>query len=142
MASTGAVLKKVALPTAVVAVVSTGLAVAVNMATGAEAQWWWWLIVAALTAAGFAGSLWQFLHQSETTTHRTIHASGHRSVAGTGTVSGAITTGNTDAPSAPAPATSPIPASADPAPGSVTASGERSIAFEGNAGSLSTGDTV
>ncbi|MGX1805162.1 hypothetical protein ACWIGI_05560 [Nocardia sp. NPDC055321] len=137
MASTGVVLKKVAVPTAVVAVVTTGLAVAVNMATGGDTRWWWWVIVAGLTAAGFVGSLWQFLRQSGTAPQETVQSSGRGAVAATGTVAGAVTAGEVGS-SSPAP-TAP---SATPAPGSVVASGDGSVAFKGTAGSISGGDVA
>lgn len=140
MASTGAVLKRIVTPTAVVAIAATGSAIAVNMATSAEARWWWWLIVAAVTAIGFGGSLWQFLRQADPTPPPTLTASGERSVAARGTVR-SISTGNVGVPS-PTPPSGPTSAPpAAPVPGSATASGDRSIAFEGNAsGDFSTGD--
>ncbi|WP_157573979.1 hypothetical protein [Nocardia jejuensis] len=116
---------------------STGTAVAVNMATGGDARWWWWLVVAGLTAVGFACSLWQFLRQSSTNPHRTIDASGRGTVAATGTVTGPIRGGNIASPTpGPAPTAPPV----NPAPGSVTASGDGSVAFEGTAESISAGD--
>lgn len=50
-------MRKVAVPTAATAVVTSGLAVAVNVATDGGAVWAW-VAVAVLTAAAFAASLW------------------------------------------------------------------------------------
>lgn len=73
-------------------------------------------------------------------------ASGVRSVAVSGNPAGNISTGDTGTPPAPSgpDRTQPVPpatAPAPPSPGSVTASGERSIAINGNpGGTISTGD--
>ncbi|MFD3706125.1 hypothetical protein ACFWUP_23550 [Nocardia sp. NPDC058658] len=53
----------VAAPITVAGAVSTGLAVAVNLATGGG-PWWLWAIVAALTVAGVATSVWLYHQQS------------------------------------------------------------------------------
>ncbi|MGV9540167.1 hypothetical protein [Nocardia beijingensis] len=53
--------RRVAVPTAVTAVFSTGLAVAVNYATGGDHSVWMWAAVAVLTVAAFVGSLWMQL---------------------------------------------------------------------------------
>jgi hypothetical protein len=79
-----------------------------------------------------------------------VQATGERSVAISGNPTGGISTGDTGAPRTPAsptarqeptpPAAPPTPPPA-PEPGTVTASGERSIAISGNPeGNLSTGD--
>ncbi|MGY2112997.1 hypothetical protein ACW9HR_03665 [Nocardia gipuzkoensis] len=49
---------RVVAPTAVTAGVSTGLAVAVNYATGGDRSAWMWVAVAVLTVGVFAASLW------------------------------------------------------------------------------------
>ncbi|WP_157115173.1 hypothetical protein [Nocardia niwae] len=51
-------------PTAATAVLSTGLAVAVNYATGGGRSVWMWLAVAVLTVGVFATSLWMQRAQS------------------------------------------------------------------------------
>ncbi|MFC7900258.1 hypothetical protein ACFUV1_08890 [Streptomyces griseoincarnatus] len=87
-----------------------------------------------------------------------VTASGPRSIAIQGNPTGNISTGDTgvraapdSSPARPEPATPAAPAPASPqpepeterGPGSVTASGERSIAINGNpAGSISTGDQL
>ncbi|MGV9336957.1 hypothetical protein [Nocardia sp. NPDC003726] len=50
--------RRVAVPTGVTAVVTTGLAVAVNYATGGDHAAWAWVAVAVLTVAAFGTSLW------------------------------------------------------------------------------------
>ncbi|WP_405180924.1 hypothetical protein OG225_06970 [Nocardia sp. NBC_01377] len=57
MVSGRSVWSRVVAPTAVTAVLSTALAVAVNIATGGG-PWWVWALVAVLTVAVFAVSLW------------------------------------------------------------------------------------
>ncbi|MEV0360258.1 hypothetical protein AB0H71_29805 [Nocardia sp. NPDC050697] len=57
MAVSWQAVRKVAVPTAATAVVSSGLAVAVNVATDGGAVWAW-VAVAMLTVAAFATSLW------------------------------------------------------------------------------------
>ncbi|MGV9835332.1 hypothetical protein ACWDUL_14230 [Nocardia niigatensis] len=49
---------RVVMPTAATAVLATGLAVAVNYATGANHSVWAWVAVVALTVGVFAVSLW------------------------------------------------------------------------------------
>lgn len=81
----------------------------------------------------------------QTPSGASVHATGVRSVAVSGNPTGGISTGDTGTPptsGGPAarqePASPPYPPST---PGTVTASGERSIAISGNpAGNLSTGD--
>ncbi|WP_063010643.1 hypothetical protein [Nocardia nova] len=51
-------LSRVVAPTAVTAVMTTALAVAVNYATGGDHSVWTWVAVAALTGGVFAASLW------------------------------------------------------------------------------------
>ncbi|MFC9898384.1 hypothetical protein ACFVMC_32235 [Nocardia sp. NPDC127579] len=51
-------LSRIAAPTAATALVSTGLAIVVNLATGSIDSVWLWLAVAALTALSFGVSLW------------------------------------------------------------------------------------
>ncbi|MBF6297765.1 hypothetical protein IU459_09430 [Nocardia amamiensis] len=46
------------LPTAATAAMTTGLAVAVNYATGGDHSAWTWVAVAVLTVGVFAASLW------------------------------------------------------------------------------------
>lgn len=137
MASTGAVLVRVAAPTALVAVVATASAIAVNMATGAEAQWWWWLFVGALTVLGFVASLWQFVRQNSAAAMASaVAASGERSVAVRGDTAGSISTGDINGTGAGSPGGSGTTAQAG-----VTASGSRSVAVEGaTGGDISTGD--
>ena len=56
---------QVVAPTGLTALLSTGLAVAVNVATG-DGPWWMWLAVALLTLGVFAASLWLQYGQSST----------------------------------------------------------------------------
>ncbi|MFF5034493.1 hypothetical protein [Nocardia salmonicida] len=64
MAVSWQVVRRVAVPTGVTAVVTTGLAVAVNYATGGDHSMWAWVAVAVLTVAAFGTSLWlQFAAQ-------------------------------------------------------------------------------
>ncbi|WP_218721617.1 hypothetical protein [Nocardia sp. MH4] len=138
MATTMAFLKRVVVPTALVALAGTALAVAINKATGSDAQWWWWLIVAALTVAWFGASLFLYLRQSAATPSGPV-ATGERSVAFRGTVMGSISTGDTGTSTPPAPASAP--GVEPPPPGSANALGYRSVAAEGSVGGdLSTGD--
>ncbi|WP_327113960.1 hypothetical protein OHB12_33025 [Nocardia sp. NBC_01730] len=65
--TSGRVLARVAVPTAVTAVMSTGLAVAVNYATGGDHSLWMWIAVAVLTVGVFAASLWTQSAQYPTT---------------------------------------------------------------------------
>ncbi|MFI7671712.1 hypothetical protein [Nocardia sp. NPDC049526] len=143
---------RVVAPVVAAAVISTGLAVVVNLATGGG-PWWLWVVVAVLTMAGIGASLWLYQRQSGTSGQRSqdsVTASGARSVAVHGNPAGSISTGDTRtlAPPTPAPPEQPPsggqqgPSGAvEPAPGSVTASGERSVAIDGNpGGDISTGD--
>ncbi len=96
----------VAVPTAVIAVVGTGLAAAVNYATGERAVWWQWVIVAVLTVAYFLGSLWLHRRQSVVaesprTNPGSVTASGTRSVAIGGNANGTISTGDRQGPPQP-----------------------------------------
>ena len=50
---------RVVVPTVVVAVLTSGVAVMVNVATGGNAGWWAWLAVALLTPLTAVASLWQ-----------------------------------------------------------------------------------
>lgn len=54
----GQTLSRVILPTAATAVMTTGLAVAVNYATGGDHSVWTWVAVVVLTVGVFAASLW------------------------------------------------------------------------------------
>ncbi len=49
---------RIVLPTAATAVMTTGLAVAVNYATGGDHSVWMWVAVGVLTVGVFAASLW------------------------------------------------------------------------------------
>ncbi len=60
----GQTVSRVIAPTAVTAVLSTGLAIAVNYATGGDHSVWMWVAVAVLTVGVFAASLWMQLAQS------------------------------------------------------------------------------
>ncbi|MFR9773176.1 hypothetical protein [Nocardia sp. SC052] len=60
----GQTVSRVVAPTALTALLSTGLAVAVNYATGGGHSVWVWVAVAVLTAGVFAASLWMQLAQS------------------------------------------------------------------------------
>lgn len=55
---------RVVVPTAVTAVMSTGLAVAVNYATGGDHSAWMWAAVSALTVGCFGASLWLAVRQT------------------------------------------------------------------------------
>ncbi|MGV9674989.1 hypothetical protein ACWDSJ_06900 [Nocardia sp. NPDC003482] len=57
------VVSRVAVPTAVTASVTTGLAVAVNCATGSQRSPWLWLAVALLTVASFVATMWLYQRQ-------------------------------------------------------------------------------
>ncbi|MEU7221145.1 hypothetical protein [Nocardia iowensis] len=52
--------RRVAAPTAMTAVVSTALAVVVNLATSSVESRWLWVAVAVLTVVGFVASLWLY----------------------------------------------------------------------------------
>lgn len=54
----GRTLSRVVAPTAVTAVMTTGLAVAVNYATGGDHSMWTWTAVGVLTVGAFAASMW------------------------------------------------------------------------------------
>lgn len=56
--ASGQTLSRVVAPTAVTAVLSTGLAVAINYATGGDHSGWMWVAVGALTVGVFAAALW------------------------------------------------------------------------------------
>lgn len=56
--ATGQTLAGVVVPTAVTAAMSTGLAVAINYATGGGHSAWVWVAVVGLTVGVFAVSLW------------------------------------------------------------------------------------
>ncbi|MGW5106129.1 hypothetical protein [Nocardia sp. NPDC004123] len=132
---------RIALPTAAVAAVGTGTAVAVNMATDGGAKWWWWLVVVGLTVIGFAASLWLARRQADSSVVPAIAATGERSVAVRGNTTGSISTGNTGTPPVTGAPNSPGPNGNSPAPGSVTAAGTRSVVVEGDTGGdISTGD--
>ncbi|MET8779079.1 hypothetical protein ABZV58_29095 [Nocardia sp. NPDC004654] len=60
----GQTVSRVVVPTALAALLSTGLAVAVNYATGGGHSVWVWVAVAVLTVGVFAASLWMQLAQS------------------------------------------------------------------------------
>ncbi|WP_157792788.1 hypothetical protein [Rhodococcus opacus] len=60
----GSAVKKVVLPTAVVAAASTGVSIAVSMATGGQRSAWLWAAVAGLTVVSFLGSLWLYRRQT------------------------------------------------------------------------------
>ncbi|MGY1984084.1 hypothetical protein [Nocardia gipuzkoensis] len=133
-------------PVAVAAVVSTGLAVVVNLATGGG-PWWLWAVVAGLTVAGIATSLWQYQRQSPTPptpappSTDSVQASGPRSVAVGRDAGGPISTGDNQEPAPPAPSPRPPRDPAERAPGTVSAAGERSVAIGRDAqGPISTGD--
>jgi hypothetical protein len=49
---------RVVVPTVVVAVLTSGVAIMVNIATGGNAGWWAWLTVAVLTLLTAVASLW------------------------------------------------------------------------------------
>ncbi|MEV0360248.1 hypothetical protein AB0H71_29745 [Nocardia sp. NPDC050697] len=147
-------------PVTVAAMLSTGLAVSVNLATGGG-PWWMWLLVAGLTVAGIATSVWQYRRQMTATSPEpepgqvaaSMQAAGPRSVV-VGRDAGSIRTGDDHAPATPS--ASPVPPPRDPAPqdpaeasaspddgrapGSVSATGERSVAVGRDAGTISTGD--
>ncbi|MFI2478757.1 hypothetical protein [Nocardia xishanensis] len=81
-------------PVTAAAVIGTGSAVVVNLATGGG-PWWLWALVAVLTVAGIGTSLW--LHRRQSAPAQppwSIIASGTRSVAVRGTVAGTIRTGD------------------------------------------------
>ncbi|WP_280247618.1 hypothetical protein [Nocardia abscessus] len=147
MSSSWRALAPVMAPAVLGAVVGTGLAVVVNLATGGG-PWWLWALVVALTAAGCGTSLWLYRRQSATppapppSSTGSVEASGPRSVA-VGRDAGPISTGDNPAPAPPVPAPQPPrdPAEPGPAPGSVSAAGERSVAIGRDAqGPISTGD--
>ncbi|MGW0183152.1 hypothetical protein [Nocardia sp. NPDC003345] len=115
------------------ALVSTGLAVVVNMATGGG-PWWLWVAVVVLTVVGCGTSLW--LHQRQSGPARpSVTAAGAGSVAAHGTVGNISASGSGAAGVPPAAGQDPVVA---PAPGAVTASGAGSVAVSGNAGDIST----
>lgn len=62
--ASGQAVRRVVVPTAATAVLSTGLAVTVNYATGGGHSVWMWLAVAVLTVGVFATSLWMQRAQS------------------------------------------------------------------------------
>ncbi|WP_431957989.1 hypothetical protein [Nocardia lijiangensis] len=70
--SSGQTLLRVVLPTAVTAVLTTGLAVAVNYATGGDHSVWAWVAVVVLTVGVFAASLWVQRGQSTPATDREL----------------------------------------------------------------------
>ncbi|MFD4358075.1 hypothetical protein ACFWPX_36420 [Nocardia sp. NPDC058518] len=122
------------------ALVSTGLAVVVNLATGGG-PWWLWVAVVVLTAAGCGTSLWLYQRQASPT-GPTVTAAGAGSVAAHGTV-GNISISSAGA----APAGVPPPAGGQesviaPVPGAVTASGTGSVAISGTVGDISTGHQI
>ncbi|MFD0359931.1 hypothetical protein ACFQZZ_00490 [Nocardia sp. GCM10030253] len=99
MSSRSGSLVPVVAPVAVAAVVATGLAVVVNLATGGG-SWWLWVVVVALTVAGAGTSLWQYQRQSTTspTSDHSVSARGERSVAIGRDAHGDITTGDQNRP--------------------------------------------
>lgn len=134
-------------PVAVTAVVSTGLAVVVNLATGGG-PWWLWVAVVGLTTAGIAASSWQYRQQmiapaTPPNSRSSVTASGTRSVAVSGNPAGSISTGDTRTPVSPvSPETvGQESRSPDVPSNAVMASGERSVAVGGNpGGEIVTGD--
>ncbi|MFD7323603.1 hypothetical protein ACFV9D_21310 [Streptomyces sp. NPDC059875] len=102
-----------------------------------------------LAAAGLGLSLWsRSAGASAVGSSCAVTASGERSVAAGGNI-GSVTTGNgAQVPTPPAPPAPTTPTPTPPAPampsvpstGSVTASGDRSVAAGGDIGSVSTGD--
>jgi hypothetical protein len=116
------------------ALVSTGLAVVVNLATGGG-PWWLWVAVAVLTAAGCGASLWLYQRQSSPT-GPSVTASGAGSVAAHGTIGNISTTDAGTAAGVPPPAAGQEVVASSP--GAVTASGAGSVALSGNAGDIST----
>ncbi|MEV6276273.1 hypothetical protein [Nocardia sp. NPDC051832] len=62
---TGSALARVAAPTATTAVVTTALAIAVNLATGQQHSVWLWVAVGGLTLAMFGTSMWLHHRQTE-----------------------------------------------------------------------------
>lgn len=148
MSSSWRAMAPVMAPAVLGAAVSTGLAVAVNLATGGG-PWWLWALVVALTAAGCGTSLWLYRRQFATPptpplpSTGSVEASGPRSVAVGRDAAGPISTGDNQTPAPPATAPQPPrdPAEPAPAPGSVSAAGERSVAIGRDAqGPISTGD--
>ncbi|MFB6841896.1 hypothetical protein [Streptomyces sp. NPDC056361] len=108
-----------------------------------------WAVASALgTAVAALVGMWGYRFATRSREHvpgPVVQATGGRAVAIGGPNSGAVSTGDTGAGQPGAPATdgsrSPAPPSARPAPGTVAATGERSIAIGGdNTGTLSTGD--
>ncbi|MFI5501114.1 hypothetical protein ACIA5E_18805 [Nocardia asteroides] len=128
---------KVATPAVMGAVVSTGLAVVVNLATGGG-PWWSWVVVAVLTVMGCGTSLWLYQRQSTPDSAPSVTAAGEGAVAAHGTVGNVDTTGAAASPGAPSPSSGQAPPVA-PGPGAVTASGAGSVAISGTAGDISTG---
>lgn len=90
--------------------------------------------VHALIATGVNNDGYREILGLQVTPPATLDASGERSVAYRGNVTGSINTGDTGTPAPPAPAPAPPPGIQPPQPGSVNASGHRSVAGEGTVG--------
>jgi hypothetical protein len=59
------VIPRIVAPTLATAVVTSGLAVAVNLATEWKTEVWAWLVVAGLTVLSFVATLWLYRRQTQ-----------------------------------------------------------------------------